>query len=164
MNRQKFTISDRGIENIDMVAEIHDPRSGGYVIFDGRVRNHNEGKEVTHLEYQAYETLAIAEGEKIMHEAFEKFEIHSARCIHRVGDLQIGEAAVKLIVGAKHRGTAFDACEFIIDELKIRVPIWKNEHYVDGSSGWVECHECSKHSHAPLTHQHDSSESYNHQH
>ena len=154
MPNQGFKISSVGIEDIDLVAELHDPRSGGYVIFDGRVRNHNEGKDVIRLEYQAYEALAVKEGEVIIAEAFEKFNIHSVLCIHRVGDLAIGEAAVRLAVGSKHRGVAFDACEYIIDELKIRVPIWKNEHYTDGSSGWVECHECSKHAHDHSDHHH----------
>ncbi len=143
---KQFEISPVAIENLDIIAQISTPQSGGFVIFDGRVRDHNEGKQVTHLEYQAYESLACKEGEKLINEAFEKYDIHKAYCVHRTGDLQIGESAVRLIVSAKHRGTAFDACEFIIDELKIRVPIWKNEHYVDGSSGWVECHECAKHS------------------
>ena len=143
---KRFELSAEAIEEIDIIAKVSTPESGGFVIFDGRVRNQNEGKEVTHLEYQAYEGLACKEGERLIDDAFEKFDIHKVYCVHRTGDLQIGEAAVRLIVSAKHRGTAFQACEFIIDELKIRVPIWKNEHYTDGSSGWVECHECAKHS------------------
>lgn len=142
-----FIISPEAIEDIDIIAKVSTRQSGGYVIFDGRVRDHNENRDVTHLQYQAYEALAVKEGERIIAEAFDKFNIHKVFCVHRTGDLQIGDSAVRLIVGAKHRGTAFDACEYIIDELKIRVPIWKNEHYTDGSSGWVECHECSKHAH-----------------
>ncbi|WDE95991.1 molybdenum cofactor biosynthesis protein MoaE [Lentisphaera profundi] len=144
---QNFHISAQAIEDIDIVAKVATPQSGGYVIFDGRVRDHNENRDVTHLEYQAYEALAVKEGERIIKEAGERYNIHKVFCIHRTGDLKIGESAVRLIVSAKHRGTAFEACEFIIDELKTRVPIWKNEHYTDGSSGWVECHECSKHAH-----------------
>ena len=77
----------------------------------------------------------------------EKFEILDGYVDHRVGDLQIGEIAVAVHVSSVHRGPAFDACEYIIDELKVRVPIWKKEHYTDGDSGWVECHECAKHQH-----------------
>ena len=144
---QRFFISAQPIEEIDIVAKVASNKSGGLVVFDGRVRDHNENRNVTHLQYQAYDSLAIKEGERIIDEASEKFNIHNVYCVHRKGGLKLGDSAVRLIVAAKHRGAAFDACEYIIDELKIRVPIWKNEHYIDGSSGWVECHECSKHAH-----------------
>jgi len=77
----------------------------------------------------------------------EKFDVIDALVEHRVGDLQIGEIAVAVHVTSVHRGPAFDACEYIIDELKVRVPIWKKEHYTDGNTGWIECHECAKHVH-----------------
>lgn len=135
--------------------KLFDPRAGGYVSFEGWVRDTNHGKSVTSLEYSAYDGMAVKEGEKILAEAIERFDIYDAQVVHSVGHLQIGDVAVWVGVSAKHRGQAFDACEYIIDELKIRVPIWKNEHYTDGSSGWVECHECSKHLHRKETHEHD---------
>lgn len=140
-----FTISASRLEKFDFKDSLHRPEAGGYVSFEGWVRNHNVGKKVTNLEYKAYEALAIKEGNRIIEEAKKKFPIRKAVVAHRVGNLKIGEMAVYVGVCAKHRGEAFKACEYIIDELKIRVPIWKNEHYVDGSSGWVECHECAKH-------------------
>lgn len=140
-----FNISGSPLEKMDLRSSLQKPESGGYVSFEGWVRDHNAGKKVTRLEYKAYEALAVKEGNRIIAEAKEKFSIRKAKVAHRVGDLQIGEMAVYVGVCAKHRGAAFDACEYIIDQLKIRVPIWKNEHYMDGSSGWVECHECSKH-------------------
>ena len=144
---KKFRISEKPIDSEALKKELFDPRAGGFVSFEGWVRNKNEGKDVTHLEYQAYEALAVKEGEKIIAEALKKFDVVDALVDHRVGDLQIGEIAVVVHVTSIHRGPAFDACEYIIDELKVRVPIWKKEHYTDGNTGWIECHECSKHAH-----------------
>ncbi len=144
---QKFLLFSETINPDNLKLKLNDPRAGGFVSFEGWVRNRNEGRDVTHLEYQAYDILAISEGEKIIAEAKEKFSIIDALVAHRTGDLQIGEIAVVVLVNAVHRGPAFDACEYIIDELKIRVPIWKKEHYSDGDTGWIECHECAKHVH-----------------
>ena len=144
---KKFRISEKAISPEALKEELFDPRAGGFVSFEGWVRNKNEGKDVTHLEYQAYDALAVKEGEKIIAEALKKFAVLDALVEHRVGDLQIGEIAVVVHVTSIHRGPAFDACEYIIDELKVRVPIWKKEHYTDGNTGWIECHECSKHAH-----------------
>jgi molybdopterin synthase catalytic subunit len=103
------------------------------------VRNHNEGQAVASLEYEAYAELAETEGNRIMAEAGERFDLLAAQAVHRVGHLQIGEMAVWVGVASAHRGPAFDACRFIIDELKTRVPIWKKEHYVAGASAWINC-------------------------
>lgn len=143
----KFRINLQPVDAEALKKELFDPSAGGFVSFEGWVRNRNEGKDVTHLEYQAYDALAIKEGEKIIREALDRYEVVDAVVEHRVGDLQIGDVAVVVHVSSVHRGPAFDACEYIIDELKIRVPIWKKEHYTDGDSGWIECHECSKHAH-----------------
>ncbi len=140
-----FSLSDTSItcspENLQ------NPAAGAYVSFEGWVRNHNEGKEVKSLEYEAYPALANKEGERILQEAKEKFDILESLCIHRIGHLQIGEVAVWVGVIAKHRDAAFLACRYIIDEVKIRVPIWKKEHYTDGDSGWVRCEHCAGHVH-----------------
>jgi adenylyltransferase/sulfurtransferase len=130
-------------------AEISDPTCGGYAAFEGWVRNHNEGQPVRHLEYEAFEPLAIKEGERIIAEAVEKFGIEHAACVHRIGDLAIGEMAVWVGVSARHRHEAFVACRYIIDEVKHRVPIWKKEHYESGDSGWVNCERCA----APSEHE-----------
>lgn len=142
-----FALTQNLADYVEIRRKLFDPRSGGYVSFEGWVRNVNHEKDVLSLEYSAYDGMAIREGERILAEALQKFQIYDAHVVHSVGHLQIGDVAVWVGVGAKHRGQAFDACEYIIDELKIRVPIWKNEHYRDGSSGWVECHECAKHAH-----------------
>jgi molybdopterin synthase catalytic subunit len=116
-----------------------DPACGGYASFEGWVRDHNDGRRVRRLEYEAFEALAIKEGERIVAAAIERFSVRRAACVHRIGDLGIGELAVWVGVSAEHRDEAFAACRYIIDEVKARVPIWKKEFYADGDSGWVNC-------------------------
>jgi molybdopterin synthase catalytic subunit len=113
--------------------------AGACVTFEGWVRDHNDGAAVVALEYEAHTGIAAQEGAKILAEASQRFAIGSARCEHRVGKLAIGDCAVWVGVSAAHRGAAFDACRYIIDEVKQRVPIWKKEHYRDGQSGWINC-------------------------
>lgn len=113
------------------------PAAGGCVTFEGWVRNHNDARAVERLDYQAYAPLAESEGEAIVDEARRRFDLRAARCVHRVGSLAIGDCAVWVGASADHRDAAFAACRWIIDEVKRRVPIWKNEHYADGDSGWL---------------------------
>ena len=121
------------------------PKVGGIVTFEGTVRNHNEGYKVSSLEYQCYEEMAQKEGELIVSESLKKFDIEQAFCIHRMGHLKIGEMAVWVYAAAAHRGQAFLACQYIIDEVKGRVPIWKKEHYLNKDPQWVACHQCHEH-------------------
>ncbi len=116
---------------------------GAFVSFEGWVRDRNEGHDVLRLEYQAYEALANKEGDRIISEARERYPIEHALCVHRVGELTIGELAVWVGVSAGHRDEAFRACRYIIDEVKHRVPIWKKEYYRNGDSGWVNCEACA---------------------
>ena len=111
--------------------------AGACVTFEGWVRDHNDGEAVQALEYEAHAGIAEKEGAKILAEARERFQILAAYCEHRVGKLAIGDCAVWVGVSAAHRGAAFDACRYIIDETKARVPIWKKEHYASGATGWV---------------------------
>jgi adenylyltransferase/sulfurtransferase len=129
-----------------------DPAAGGYASFEGWVRDHNDGRRVLRLEYEAFEALAIKEGSRIVQQAIEKFGVSRAACVHRVGDLAVGELAVWVGVSAAHRQEAFAACRYIIDEVKHRVPIWKKEHYEDGDSGWVNCERCAE---VAVDHVHD---------
>ncbi len=141
MKRFRFTTTP-----IDVTAgrdELLDGAAGGYVGFEGWVRDHNEGLAVRRLEYEAFLDLAVKEGDRIVGEALRRFGVRHALCVHRVGELRIGEIAVWVGVSAVHRGEAFDACRFIIDEVKHRVPIWKKEYYVNGDSGWVNCERCA---------------------
>jgi molybdopterin synthase catalytic subunit len=138
-----FRFTRATIDGALLRAELADPASGGFASFEGWVRNHNEGREVRCLEYEAFEELAVKEGERIVRAAIERFGVAHALCVHRVGALDVGELAVWVGVSSGHRGEAFQACRFIIDEVKHRVPIWKKEHYVAGDSGWVNCEHCA---------------------
>jgi molybdopterin synthase catalytic subunit len=142
-----FRIQDVRIEPDAERDRLLNPSSGGYVSFEGWVRDQNEGQDVLKLEYQAYERLAIKEANRILAEAAAKFPLHGAACVHRVGELQIGDLAVWVGVSSAHRDEAFQACRYIIDEVKHRVPIWKKEHYTGGDSGWVNCEACADPAH-----------------
>ena len=124
---------------------LFDPGAGAYTSFEGWIRNENEGHSVLRLEYEAYEPLALTEGKSILSEAQNKFPHLHAHCVHRIGLLEIGDCAVWVGVSSPHRDEAFLACRYIIDEIKVRLPIWKKEHYADGHSGWVNCERCASH-------------------
>jgi len=111
---------------------------GARSVFEGTVRDTNDGHDVTKLEYECYESLAMKEGNKILAEAIEKFGLFDAFCIHRIGTLEIGETAVIVVATSGHRDEAFKGCRYIIDEVKCRVPIWKKEHYQDGETEWLK--------------------------
>ena len=135
---KNFSITSEPIVSSELIIQLKDPDCGAIAAFSGTVRQHNKDREVIQLHYQSYKTLAVKEGNKILGEAKEQFNIVNALCVHRVGDLNIGETAVWIGVNAGHRDASFDACRYIIDEIKTRVPIWKKEIYVDGDSGWLE--------------------------
>ena len=138
-----FRVSDDPIDVPTEQATLGDPGAGGYVAFEGWVRETNEGRRVVRLAYEAYPMLANREGRRIIEEARQRFGLKSASCIHRTGLLEIGGLAVWVGVSAAHRGEAFAACRYIIDEVKHRVPVWKQEFYEDGDSGWVNCERCA---------------------
>jgi len=142
-----FRFTPTPIDGAALRAGLIDTHCGGFTCFEGWVRDHNEGQQVTHLEYEAFEALGLREGERIIAEARERFGVTQALCVHRLGDLQLREIAVWVGVAAAHRDEAFKACRYIIDEVKHRVPIWKKEHYVSGDSGWVNCERCATHAH-----------------
>ncbi|HVT11150.1 MAG TPA: ThiF family adenylyltransferase [Fimbriimonadaceae bacterium] len=132
----RFRLTSDPIESAPSAAQ---DAAGGYVVFEGRVRDHNEGRGVRSLEYEAFGELAVKTGEEILAEALARFPILGARCAHRIGHLQIGDIAIRVEVASAHRKAAFEACDWIVDEVKRRVPIWKKEHYAEGDSGWVNC-------------------------
>jgi molybdopterin synthase catalytic subunit len=139
-----FYFSRQPLDPAALAASLVDPAAGGYVSFEGWVRNENEGREVRRLDYEAFEELALKEGARIVAEAIDRFGVRGARCVHRIGELGLGDLAVWVGVASGHRAEAFDACRYIIDEVKHRVPIWKKEHYLDGDSGWVNCERCAE--------------------
>jgi molybdopterin synthase catalytic subunit len=132
-----FSLSGTAIDAAELLRALESERVGAIVTFEGRVRDHNEGRAVRGLAYEAYAELAEAEGARIVEEARSRFEIAQALCVHRVGELALGELAVWVGVGAAHRDAAFAACRYIIDEVKSRVPIWKHERYVGGETEWL---------------------------
>jgi molybdopterin synthase catalytic subunit len=134
-----FQIIDQPIDTVPLRETLLAPECGAFVCFEGWVRNRNEGKPVEALEYSAYTPLAEKEGARILAEAREKFGIAHAECRHRVGHLAVGDLAVWVGVSSGHRGDAFAACRYIIDEVKARVPIWKREHYTGSEPEWVAC-------------------------
>lgn len=137
-------ITNETINPDELRRSLFDPAAGAYCGFEGWVRNLNEGQTVLQLEYEAYAPLAVTEGEKIIAEAQEQFPHLHAHCVHREGLLDIGDCAVWVGVCSPHRDEAFQACRYIIDQVKVRLPIWKKEHYVDGNSGWVNCERCAQ--------------------
>lgn len=134
-----FAIRRERIDTAALESRLPHAAAGACVTFEGWVRDHNDGDDVSALEYEAYEPIAAAEGERIVAEAAQRFDILAVHCEHRVGKLEIGDCAVWVGVSAAHRGAAFDACRYVIDEVKRRVPIWKKEYYASGETGWVNC-------------------------
>jgi molybdopterin synthase catalytic subunit len=134
---KRFHLSETPFDTATLRAQLLDARVGAYASFEGWVREENDGKAVQGLRYEAYAALALAEGERIIAQALEQFDILDAHCVHRTGDLAIGELAVWVGVTAGHRDAAFAACRFIIDTIKSRVPIWKHERYADGDATWL---------------------------
>jgi molybdopterin synthase catalytic subunit len=120
-----------------LVTAVTAPDRGAVATFLGLVRNHHGGRAVLRLEYSAYEPMAEAEGARIIGEAESRWPVKVALA-HRLGALAIGDAAVAVAAGGSHRAEAFDACRYVIEELKVRLPIWKKEHYADGSVVWVD--------------------------
>ncbi len=162
-----FVLTRDCIDASALREQLADRGCGGYASFEGWVRDHNEGQRVTHLEYEAFEPLAIKEAERILAEAVERFGVEHAACVHRVGDLAIGDMAVWVGASARHRNEAFLACRYIIDEVKHRLPIWKKEHYESGDSGWVNCERCAAAAHesgAPHDRAHDHGHGHSHDH
>jgi molybdopterin synthase catalytic subunit len=121
---------------IDLAAvsrHVRADQDGAVVTFDGFVRNESHGRRTLYLEYEAYESMALAKMREIGVQLHFKFPIHSVAIVHRLGRLEIGETSVFIAVSAPHRAPAFDACRFAIDTLKRTVPIWKKEYFEDGA-------------------------------
>jgi MoaE-MoaD fusion protein len=116
-----------------LVRHVRAPEDGAIVTFDGFVRNQSHNRPTLYLDYEAYESMALAKMREIGAQVHEKFAIHRVAMVHRLGRLQIGETSVFIAVSAPHRAAAFDACRFAIDTLKRTVPIWKKEYFEDGA-------------------------------
>jgi len=145
-----FELSETPLDIAALADSLAASHAGALVTFEGRVRDTNEGKHVVSLEYEAYPALSLVEGNAIVGEALEG--VIGARCVHRVGTLAVGDVAVWIGVTAAHRDQAFQACRYIIDQVKQRVPIWKKERYADGSAEWVGLGKAAELSHSRPLH------------
>ena len=126
-----------GVIAEDAASQLAGARSGAVASFRGVVRAHDGGREVVAIEYECYREMAEKEMTGVLKEAVSRHSLHSALIIHRNGKVPAGETSVLVAVAAAHRRPAFDAVREIVDLLKTRVPIWKKEHYGDGSSDWL---------------------------
>ena len=136
---KRCTISDQALSEAEVISRVEGPDTGGIVSFIGAVRDHARGHSIEYLEYEAYPEMAEREMEKIADEASKKWPGTRVAIAHRVGHLEIGDAAVVVVAASAHRAEAFEACRFAIDTLKVRVPIWKREVATDGAY-WVDDH------------------------
>lgn len=125
------------IEPQTLLAEVSDSATGATVLFLGTVRDENDGQPVRALDYSAYGAMAERELAAIATEAEQRWPESRVVVEHRIGSLALGDISVAIAVGHPHRGPAYDASRYVIEELKQRLPIWKREHYVDGRSDWV---------------------------
>lgn len=123
-------------EPIDLAGLQQQAKSGGdgaICVFDGIVRDNTRGRRTLHLDYEAYEEMALKQMRELAEQAMAKFPVREVTLVHRLGRLVVGETSVLIIVASAHRGAAFDACRWVIDTLKKTVPIWKKEYFVDGA-------------------------------
>jgi molybdopterin synthase catalytic subunit len=134
----RTALVDRPIDSAALLAEVADHATGATLLFLGTVREVNDGRAVTGMEYSAYRGMAERELGDIARETAERFGSEHIVIEHRLGTLELGEASVAIAVAHPHRGEAYEASRFVIEQLKKRVPIWKLEHYVDGTREWVD--------------------------
>ncbi len=131
-----FRVTNKAIDLQELVNFVGEPSAGAIVTFIGTTRNHNEGRKVIALDYEAYPEMAEKELARIGAEAQAKWPIARMAIVHRLGPVQITEASVIIVVASAHRDAAFAACRFAIEEIKKTVPIWKKEVY-EGGEVWI---------------------------
>lgn len=126
-------LTRNAIDADTIVAAAKSGEDGAVVVFDGIVRNHSRGRQTLHLDYEAYEEMAMKQMRELGAKARERFDVRRVTIIHRLGRLEVGETSVLIVVASAHRAAAFEACRWLIDTLKQTVPIWKKETFVDGA-------------------------------
>ena len=141
---RSFSLSAKPFSPEALRASLADPACGGYASFEGWVRDHNEGRRVLRLEYEAYDRMALAALETLERAASERFQLAHCAIVHRLGDVPVTEASVAVVTSAAHRAAAFDAARWVMDELKRSVPIWKKEHFEGGDTAWVAGHPLTR--------------------
>ena len=135
--RGLVALRETPLDPMAIISATRGETDGALVVFEGVVREHSRGKQVRALVYEAYGTMAIRQMEQLADDARIRWPVSDVAIVHRTGTLQVGDVSVVIAVGASHRGEAFDACEWLIDELKRTVPIWKKEIYTEGEA-WIE--------------------------
>ena len=134
----RTAMTRRPLDPTSLLREVASIGNGASILFVGTVRDVNDGRAVSGMEYAAYESMAARELESIVTEAASRFGTADIVVEHRIGPLRLGEASVVIAVAHPHRAQAYDASRFVIEEIKRRVPIWKREEYVDGTREWVD--------------------------
>lgn len=135
------TITSAPIDVAALLARVADPANGAAVLFIGTVREQNEGRPVTGIDYAAYETMASGELERIVRECGDRFGTPHIAAEHRIGRLDVGEVSVAIAAAHPHRAQAYEASRWVIEEIKRRLPVWKREEYVDGTREWLASRE-----------------------
>jgi len=133
-----FILSDIPLDENELLGALQDPGSGCSVVFAGRVRNDDRGREVAALQYDAYPALCRNEGNALVEQALRLYDVRRVVLAHRYGLLEIGDTAAWIGVAATHREAAFRACRYLIEAVKHSLPVWKNQIFADGGRGWVE--------------------------
>lgn len=134
----RTAVVERPLDPAALLAEVSSTASGASTLFVGTVRRVNDGKDVTGIDYTAYGPMAESEMARIVTEAAGRFGTERIVVEHRVGSLALGEASIVIAVSHARRAAAMDAQRFLIEEIKRRVPVWKREHYADGTREWVD--------------------------
>lgn len=134
-----FELTSQPIDPAALRVRLDAAETGALTVFEGRVRNHHLGKPVTKLEYEAFDEMALLEGESLVSEIESLYPGAKILCVHRTGMLGIGDIAVWIGVASAHRAAGFAACRLVIEEIKRRLPVWKKEHHPDGAAEWVNC-------------------------
>ena len=136
--KTRVSVVSEVIDAAKVLREVESPAHGAAILFVGTVREVNDGKPVDGMEYTAYVAMAEKEMGAIAREANERFSGTFVVIVHRIGELAIGEASVAIATANAHRDAAYQASRYVIEQLKARVPIWKREHYTDGTREWID--------------------------
>ena len=139
------SLTQEPIDVAQLISTVGQPSAGGVVLFLGLTREMTHGRRTTTLHYEAYRPMAVAEMQKLSDEARRRWMLDECHIVHRLGEVPLGEASVAVVASSAHRDAAFAASRWLIDTLKQRVPIWKQEHWSDGTSEWVHHGECCGH-------------------
>jgi len=131
-------ITDQKLDMAAVLAAVGTPADGAVLVFAGTVRDHNDGRAVSGMRYDGYTDMAERVLREIADEAAARWDLSAIAAAHRTGDLVIGDVAVAIALSSPHRAEAFDAGRYVIEETKRRLPVWKQEHYADATSRWLE--------------------------